>query len=283
MSFFFRGVGGAMHSRFRVTNSSDRLGLDLGLPQVYRVPTAGHGSQGEKAAQDKKGQEELRIYVEPKLHCRKLLPSQEESDREGIEGSWVRLEPHQFTLSATPITHELLAFEEKQRAREAAKKAEQLEAVTLPVDLPQPVLGKAAVGAKGGQANGGERRKTLGQGKGLKPSSRSEESTQRPNKKKVSTGGPLSLTRPDAIRRPPVRAVPPALPRNLPQLPTTPIPKGELPPMSMRSPPLLSGPPNPLLSNLTPLPPKTYAKPPSTPVSTSAAHQSQLISIQVCY
>ena len=84
-----------MHSRFRVTNSSDRLGLDLGLPQVYRVPTAGHGGQGEKAAQDKKGQEELRIYVEPKLHCRKLLPSQLESEREGSEGSWVQVEPHQ--------------------------------------------------------------------------------------------------------------------------------------------------------------------------------------------
>ena len=44
---------------------------------------------------------------------------------------------------------------------------------------------------------------------------------------------------------------------------------------------MLSGPPNPLLSSLTPIPPKTYAKPASTPVSTSAAQQSQLISIQV--
>lgn len=276
-----------MHSRFRVTNSSDRLGLDLGLPQVYRVPTASQGSQGEKALQEKKGQEELRIYVEPKLHCRKLLPSQEESEREVTDGSWVRVEPHQFTLSATPITHELLAFEEKQRAREAARKAEQLEAVTVPADLPEPAVGRAGVGVKGGgQANGGERRKTLGQGKGLKHSSRSEasETTPRSSKKK-STGGPLSVARPDAITRPPARApaLPPALPRALPQLPTTPIPKGELPPMSIRSPPLLSGPPNPLLSSLTPLPPsKTYAKPSTTPVSTSAAApQSQLISIQV--
>jgi len=235
--------------------------------------------------QDKKGQEELRIYVEPKLHCRKLLPSQLESEREGSEGSWVQVEPHQFTLSATPITNELLALEEKQRAREAARKAEQLESVTFPADLPEP----AVVKVKGGQqANGGERRKTLGQGKGLKHSSRSEargETTPRSSKKKVSTGGPLSLTRPDAITRPPARApaLPPALPRALPQLPTTPIPKGELPPMSIRSPPLLSGPPNPLLSSLTPLPPnKTYAKPSTTPVTTSAtANQSQLISIQV--
>ena len=169
--------------------------------------------------------------------------------------------------------------------REAARKAEQLESVTFPADLPEP----AVVKVKGGQqANGGERRKTLGQGKGLKHSSRSEaggETTPRSSKKKVSTGGPLSLTRPDAITRPPARApaLPPALPRALPQLPTTPIPKGELPPMSIRSPPLLSGPPNPLLSSLTPLPPnKTYAKPSTTPVTTSAtANQSQLISIQV--
>ena len=172
--------------------------------------------------------------------------------------------------------------------REASRKAEQLESVTFPADLPEP----AVVKVKGGQqANGGERRKTLGQGKGLKHSSRSEvgEATPRSNKKKVSTGGPLSLTRPDAITRPPSRApaLPPALPRTLPrtlpQLPTTPIPKGELPPMSIRSPPLLSGPPNPLLSSLTPLPPnKTYAKPSTTPVTTSTtANQSQLISIQV--
>ena len=172
--------------------------------------------------------------------------------------------------------------------REAARKAEQLEAVTVPADLPEPAVGRAGVGVKGGgQANGGERRKTLGQGKGLKHSSRSEasETTPRSSKKK-STGGPLSVARPDAITRPPARApaLPPALPRALPQLPTTPIPKGELPPMSIRSPPLLSGPPNPLLSSLTPLPPsKTYAKPSTTPVSTSAAApQSQLISIQVC-
>ena len=166
--------------------------------------------------------------------------------------------------------------------REASRKAEQLESVTFPADLPEP----AVVKVKGGQqANGGERRKTLGQGKGLKHSSRSEagEATPRSNKKKMSTGGPLSLTRPDAITRPPARApaLPPALPRTLPQLPTTPIPMGELPPMSIRSPPLLSGPPNPLLSSLTPIPPKTYAKPATTPVSTSAAQQSQLISIQV--
>ena len=37
----------------------------------------------------------FRIYVEPKLHCRKLLPSQLESEREGSEGSWVQVEPHQ--------------------------------------------------------------------------------------------------------------------------------------------------------------------------------------------
>ena len=30
-----------MHSRFRVTNSSDRLGLDLGLPQVIYLPFSG--------------------------------------------------------------------------------------------------------------------------------------------------------------------------------------------------------------------------------------------------
>ena len=84
-----------MHSRFRVTNSSDRLGLDVGVPQVraiikvfwefkmsmtnnmalvhrasnaamvtvkssqvYRVPP--QGNQGERSQQEKKGQEELR-------------------------------------------------------------------------------------------------------------------------------------------------------------------------------------------------------------------------------
>ena len=168
--------------------------------------------------------------------------------------------------------------------REAARKAEQVEtAITLPADLPEPAVGRVK---SVGQSNGGERRKTLGQGKGLKHSSRSEagEATPRSSKKKM--GGPLSVARPDAITRPPNRAptLPAALPRTLPQLPTTPIPKGELPPMSIRSPTMLSGPPNPLLSSLTPLPPnKTYAKPSTTPVSTSAAaHQSQLISIQVC-
>ena len=34
ISIFQRGWWREMHSRFRVTNSSDRLGLDLGLPQV---------------------------------------------------------------------------------------------------------------------------------------------------------------------------------------------------------------------------------------------------------
>ena len=32
----------------------------LGLSQVYRVPAAAQGNQGEKALQEKKGQEELR-------------------------------------------------------------------------------------------------------------------------------------------------------------------------------------------------------------------------------
>jgi len=272
-----------MHSRFRVTNSSDRLGLDVGVPQVYRVPPVSQGNQGERSQQEKKGQEELRLYLEPKLHCRKLRPSHEENDREGAEGTWIPVEPHQITLTATPITNELLAYEEKQRARESARKAEQLEAVTLAPNPPEPAAPSKA-GAKGSHANGGERRKTLGQGKGLKPSSRSEigEATPRPSKKK--TGGPLSCPRPDnPLSRPPARAptLPSSLPRTLPQLPTTPIPKGELPPMSIRSPPMLSGPPNPLLSSLTPIPPKTYAKPATTPVSTSAAQQSQLISIQV--
>ena len=86
-----------MHSRFRVTNSSDRLGLDVGVPQVcgiikafwefkismtnnmalirlasnaslvtvkssqvYRVPPVSQGNQGERSQHEKKGQEELR-------------------------------------------------------------------------------------------------------------------------------------------------------------------------------------------------------------------------------
>ena len=146
------GGGGAMHSRFRVTNSSDRLGLDVGVPQVrgiikafwkltmrmtymirmasnaamvtvkssqvYRVPPVSQGNQGERSQHEKKGQEELRsgdrhspwqwypwiccsiphhfrLYLEPKLHCRKLRPSHEENDREGADGTWIPVEPHQ--------------------------------------------------------------------------------------------------------------------------------------------------------------------------------------------
>merc|ERR1719430_335659 len=81
-------------------------------------------------------------------------------------------------------------------------------------------------------------------------------------------------------------------PLHLPNLPTTPIPVSELPPTAVRSPPMKSPPINPLLQNLTPIPPKQYtsrpppnilnpqAKPAPTP-SPATANQSQLISIQV--
>ena len=81
--------------------------------QVYRVPPVSQGNQGERSQHEKKGQEELRsglgsdnleccsiphhfrLYLEPKLHCRKLRPSHEENDREGAEGTWIPVEPHQ--------------------------------------------------------------------------------------------------------------------------------------------------------------------------------------------
>merc|ERR1719430_834835 len=81
-------------------------------------------------------------------------------------------------------------------------------------------------------------------------------------------------------------------PLHLPNLPTTPIPVSELPPTAVRSPPMKSPPINPLLQNLTPIPPKQYtsrpppnilnpqAKPAPTP-SPARAASSDLISIQV--
>ena len=65
-----------MHSRFRISNSSDRHGLDLGVAGLQRVPPV----PGEKE-KERKGHstEELRLYLEPRLHCSKLLPQAEEA------------------------------------------------------------------------------------------------------------------------------------------------------------------------------------------------------------
>ena len=95
--------------------------------QVYRVPPVSQGNQGERSQQEKKGQEELRsgdrhspwqwypwiccsiphhfrLYLEPKLHCRKLRPSHEENDMEGADGTWIPVEPHQVLATGNSVT-----------------------------------------------------------------------------------------------------------------------------------------------------------------------------------
>ena len=70
-----RGCGAVMHSRFRISNSSDRQGLDLGVAGLQRVPPAPGALDKERKGHST---EELRLYLEPRLHCSKLLPKPDE-------------------------------------------------------------------------------------------------------------------------------------------------------------------------------------------------------------
>ena len=96
-----------MHSRYKIKNSSDCFPLDVGTPAVHRLHA------------DKKS-EELRFYVQSSISVQKLTTNIVDDESESQTES-LKVEPHSFSILATPLTRELLAAEERNRARHLAR------------------------------------------------------------------------------------------------------------------------------------------------------------------
>jgi len=278
-----------MHSSFRISNSSDSLPLNVGTTSIQKL-------QADKRS------EEFKIYVELGLEATKLSASTDDEEDGEIakESETLLVEPHSFNVVATPLTKEFLIAEEKAKAREAARiekenetfNSEEYDSEPLAV----PVERKKNVGRfKPNTREPGKVKGDLKVGDSKQIYRRSQNEKERVL---AGSGGPNhgNMFKDNQDRKPPDILLPtkPTFnsPLHLPNLPTTPIPVSELPPTAVRSPPMKSPPINPLLQNLTPIPPKQYtsrpppnilnpqAKPAPTP-SPARAASSDLISIQV--
>ena len=282
-----------MHSSFRISNSSDSLPLNVGVTSIQKLHA------------DKRS-EEFKIYVELGLEATKLSASTDEEEEGEVakESETLLVEPHSFNIVATPLTKEFLIAEEKAKAREAARIEKENETFNSEEYDSEPLALHV------------ERRKNVGR---YKPNTREpgkaksdlkvgdskqifRRSQNEKEKALAGSGGQnhSNMFKENQDRKPPDILLPskPSFnsPLHLPNLPTTPIPVSELPPTAVRSPPMKSPPMNPLLQNLTPIPPKQYtSRPPPnilnpptqakpTPTSTPSparAASSDLISIQV--
>ena len=86
-----------MNSKYRVTNSSDTVNLDLGTPCLQKL----------EDSRDKRS-EELRLYVELTVEAQKLVSVCEGEVKLSNTTETVLVEPHHFTMVATPLTKEFL-------------------------------------------------------------------------------------------------------------------------------------------------------------------------------
>jgi len=283
-----------MHSSFRISNSSDSLPLRVGAPSIQKLHT------------DKRS-EELKIYVELGLEATKLSASTDDQDAVTENTDTLLVEPHSFTVVATPLTRELLIAEERARAREAARLERELETFDSNESDSEPLatqVERRKSSAVRSKPNSRELSKAKVEVKtDTKQIFRKSQNERERALAAVAAGQNIANVHqelPD--KKPPDISLPPkpsfTSPLHLPNLPTTPIPVSELPPTSVRSPPLKSPPINPLLQNLTPIPPRQHvytSRPPpnilpplshpkpAAPATPSPARpaSSDLISIQV--
>ena len=248
-----------MHSSFKISNLSDSQPLNIGVPSLFKVHS------------DRKS-EEVKIYVDLGLEVSKLSATTDEQQEQSESLQRLKVEPHSFSLVSTTVTKELLAAEERARAREARLEKSLQSGNSNDTDN-EPAAGQV------------ERRRMFG---GVKPNTRdpgklSKAEPRQDNKqifrrsqlekqRALSASGQSGQTGPDK-KTGGVRGC-------RPSFPTAPIPVSDLPPSAVRSPPARSAPVNPLLQNLKPIPPSVKAGS-ASPVKTTAGQKSHLISIQV--
>ena len=104
-----------MHSSFKISNISDSQPLNIGVPSLYKVHS------------DRKS-EEIKIYVDLGLEVSKLSATTDEQGEHSESLQRLKVEPHSFSLVSTTVTKELLAAEERARAREERRLEKSLEA-----------------------------------------------------------------------------------------------------------------------------------------------------------
>ena len=243
-----------MHSSFKISNLSDSQPLNIGVPSLYKVHS------------DRKS-EEVKIYVDLGLEVSKLSATTEDQQEHSESSQRLKVEPHSFSLVATTVTKELLAAEERARAREA-RLEKSLEAEDSNDSDGEPAAGQV------------ERRRMFG-GVKTKPNTRDPGKLKpveaRPDNKQIFRRSQLEKQRALSASGQEKKAG--GAKGCRPSFPTAPIPVSDLPPSAVRSPPTRSAPVNPLLQNLKPIPPSVRPGT-ATPVKTGG-QKSNLISIQV--
>jgi len=236
-----------MHSRYKISNSSDAFNLDVGVPSIQTL-------NSDKLS------EEVRIYCEPTLECQRIKSLEEERLSNTTETLLV--EPYYFNLSFTPLTQEFLAQEKKRKVR--AENAQNNKNLLLDKTKEEVKESKPVSAYK------------LERLKNLEKKSNKEIS----NARQLATANRKSLNLPKDA--PKVSDSPLAQPK-LPPLPTAPIPASELPPQSVRIPPKALPSTIPAaLSSLTPIPLKDLNKKlGATSAAPTVSTNTGSISIQV--
>ena len=250
-----------MHSSFKISNLSDSQPINIGVPSLYKVHS------------DRKS-EEVKIYVDLGLEVSKLSATTDEQHEHSESLQRLKVEPHSFSLVSTTVTKELLAAEERARAREARLEKSLEAGRDSDASDNEPAAGQV------------ERRRMFG-GVKTKPNTRDPgkpskvEPRQGLDNKQIFRRSQLEKQRALAASGQTGQDKKTGGVRGCrPSFPTAPIPVSDLPPSAVRSPPARSAPVNPLLQNLKPIPPSVVPGS-ASPVKATAGQKSHLISIQV--